>query len=233
MKTLKILVLILALTLAAWTAAEPAKVTGMIIEQTENGFAFSTEEGIRFAALSEQTVTETDGELAVGDVVTVTFSGRTDRRMLNADSVVCRKLIGTVESVEPASEEEEAYFLLNLEDGQETVRVNLDEISSDRVIPGLPVTVYYSGAMTRSIPPQITAQYVRGTVLRGEITDVTEDGQVTLETEDGETVILHCSEETLVFAELTIGSRVSVSVAPQVLLSLPAQYGALDILPIS
>lgn len=230
MKTYKVLLWVLALMFSAWAAAEISTMTGMIVELTEDGFAFLTEDDTRLAAVSKDTVLETDGDLAVGDVMTIVCSNMTDQRMLDADMVICHKLTGMVAIVR---EEDEPYFLLIPEDDSEMIRVNLPETLPDRVMPGHTVTVYYNGARTRSVPPQITAQYVRGSVIQGEITGVFGDDTVYLKLENGETVILHCPKETIVLAALSVGNRVSVSVSPQARPSLPAQYEAIDILPLS
>lgn len=230
MKTIKVLIWLLALALGTWAAAEISTMTGMIVELTEDGFAFQTENGIRLATVSEDTALETDGDLAIGDVTTIAYSGMTAHRTLNTDMVICHTLTGTVTLV---CKEDEPYFLMTPEDGSETVRVNLPDTFSERVIPGLTVTVYYNGARTRSVPPQIAAQYVRGPVLQGKITDVVGNDTVYLKLENGETVILHCPEKAIVLTTLTVGNRVSVSVTPRVRLSFPAQYEAIDILPMS
>lgn len=227
MRKIMTCMLIAALFLSACGTAESGALTGMIIELTENGFAFHTEEGIRFVTVSEDTMPETECEPAVGDVVTVVYSGATDRRTLNADTVICCTLTGKVTEI---VEQDEPYFLLTPDDGSGIVRVNCTRSELCRVAAGISVTVYYSGAQTRSVPPQITSQYIRGLVLTGRITDIDEDGTVRLELENGETVILHCPEEALILTELDIGKSISASVSPQVRLSIPAQYEALDII---
>lgn len=214
--------------LCGCSSAQIHVLTGMVAGVTEEGFVLHTGEDTRFITVTEHTVMETERDAAVGDVVTITCGGNTIGRTLYAHSVICHMITGTVTDV---AEGEDTYFLLTPQDGSETVRVNLPDDRVGHVITGIPVTVYYNGVRTRSVPPQITAQYVRGIVLQGWITNVSGKNEIALEQEGGGTVTVHYTKETALLTELRVGNRVNVSVTPQMRLSLPAQFEALDILP--
>ena len=232
MKKIAVLLLMAALLTGgmAWaeSAQETGRITGMIAEITEDGFAMQADGGIVFVIVSDTVEWDTDGAPAAGDVATVRFSGPTDRKSVHADAVTCHCIRGEVTEV--CVEEEEAWFMLQPEGGAEAIRVNLGEIPAETVAAGIDAAVYYDGIMTRSIPAQITAQYVRGTTLEGRIGETLENGDLTLILESGEEVILHVSEETAVLAEIVPGNAVRVGVGPYMTLSMPAQYQARDIL---
>lgn len=199
---------------------------GMVIARSGNAITLYADGNIRAVKTDDGTAFETESELRIGDVVTVS-GNEYDAATLIAETVVCHILRGTVTEI---TDTEEPYLLLEAAGG-ETVRVNLSESDPERFTAGIPVTVYYNGMQTRSIPPQITAQYIRGIEITGTVTAVSEDGMM-LCTEDGESVFLHRSEETLVPVDIEAGNTVRASVLPQMRLSLPAQYEAQDILKI-
>lgn len=226
-------------TIRLWVAAVTAAVFGMTgiasagslvgvaADIDEGGLALHTDDGIRFVSISMDTVWMTDGTPEIGDVITVHYSGPEDRVMLNADAVICYRLRGTVTEI---ADTDEPYLILAPEDGTGDVRVLLGDIPLYSVASGLPVTVYYNGMMTRSVPPQITADYIRGPELCGEIAGIGEDGEIRLIDANGDAVELRVSRDTLVLAEIEIGNRVRVSILPQMRLSMPPQYEAQDIL---
>lgn len=220
-------VLLLFFSTVASALAETA--TGMIFQVTGDGFSLHTDESVLRVAVTADTFWDTDAALTDGDVVTVHSDSPADGGVLYADRISCHTIRGIID--EAVTDTEEPYLLLLSDGGGERVRVNLGSISMRTVAPGLPALIYYNGIQTRSIPPQITAQYLRGLTLCGTIAEIEADGRLLLLKEDGETVILHLSEETHVLTDPEIGKPVSVSVLPQLRLSLPAQYEAQDILP--
>lgn len=207
-------------------AASANTLTGMAAEIGEEGIALYTCEGIRFAAVSPDTVWNTDGMPEVGDVITVQYEGPDDRRILRAKTITCFRIRGTITEI---SESDEPYLLLLPDDGSELVRVNLGRIPLHTVASGVPATVYYNGMRTRSIPAQITADYIRGAELQGIVTETEGTKRLCLLKDDGETVILHLSNAVVLPVRIGIGDRVRVSVLPQMRLSMPPQYEVQDI----
>lgn len=229
LRNLWICVIVLALILCVNVAASANTLTGMVMEVSQEVVALHTREGIRFTAVTTDTAWEIDDMPTIGDVVTVEFSGPTNRRTVHADAIICYKIRGTVSEIADSAEP----YLILIPDGEDqAVRVNLGDIPPHTVATGIPVTVFYNGMRTRSIPPQITADYIRGPIFRGTVTGVMDSGEIRFLKEDGETVLLYISPDTVVLADLEIGTPVCVSVLPQMRLSFPAQYEAQDILPI-
>lgn len=225
----KMLVCMLALLLflGAEIAAQAETAQGMVIGFSEEGIVLYADGNIRTAMILGDTVYDTEGELHVGDVVTVSYDG-CENGMPIAETVACHRLHGIITDIVYGAEP----YLMFMPFGGEAVRVNLTEAPSDSLAAGVPVTVYYNGMRTRSVPAQITAQYIRGTMLAGTVTDLT-DGSMRLLTESGETVILHSSGDTVIPTEIKVGNVVWASVAPPLRLSLPAQYEAQDIMKIN
>ena len=229
LRSLWICGIVLALVFCVTVAASANTLTGMVMEVSQEGVALHTREGIRFAAVDTGTAWEIDGMPTVGDVVTVQFSGSTNRRTVHADAIICYRIRGTVSEIVDSAE---PYLILIPDDENEAVRVNLGDIPPHTVAAGIPVTVFYNGMRTRSVPPQITADYIRGTAFRGTVTGITDSDEIRFLKEDGETVLLHISPDAVVLDEPEAGKPIRVSVLPQVRLSIPAQYEVQDILPI-
>lgn len=206
-------------------AAPP--LTGLISSITPEGFTLYTAEGPLPVNVTESTLWDTDGPLTEGDAAAVWLTEAEDGS-LTAAVITCYRVRGQITEVN-MTEGEEPFLILQPEDGSEPIRVNLGGIPLRAAVPGITAEVWYSGIMTRSVPPQITALYMRGTVLQGVITKVLESGNLLLQTEDGETVLLCLSEDTLMLTEPEIGKAVQASVYPAVRLSLPPQYEARDV----
>jgi len=105
--------------------------------------------------VDEGTVYETDGELAVGDYIHVLYDGIMTRSLpaqVYAQKIGCYKTTGTV------SELTESGFLLTTE--TDVVQVNADAALLDGMENGMTVTVYSNGAMTMSLPGQISAEKI-------------------------------------------------------------------------
>lgn len=207
-----------------------ASVTGAVLEITEEGaLILKDEEGMAYEA---QITAETDRldaeEVNVGDIVTVWYNGKLTRSIpaqLTATKVSCFFFTGTVGEVT-----EEGFILTTAEEMAVFVNVPAGAAASP-IVEGTTVTVYYDGKMTRSYPGQITALKVRLIDLSGEIIAVNEDGSLTLRDETMGEVIVHLSEETAVYAEITIGETVRVSTNGIMAMSLPAQFVAVEVLP--
>ena len=203
---------------------------GMISGRTETGFTLHTEGKTLNTVITKDTVWDVSDGLENGDVVTIFSDKPAYHGLLYAQTVTCHTLRGVISRV---VEGETPYLLLLPENGMDEIQVNLPAIPPSGMAAGITVKVYYNGMQTRSIPPQITALYLRGATLRGTVTKVMENGVIRLQKDDGETVLLHPTDETVVLTTPEAGKRVEVSVLPAMRLSLPAQYEIQDILPIN
>ena len=208
------------------TGAEET-VSGLISSPKPQGFTLYTAEGPLPVTVTESTLWDADGPLTEGDAALVQLTEAEDGT-LTAAVITCYRVRGQITEVN-MTEGEEPFLILQPEDGSEPVRVNLSGIPLRAAVPGITAEVWYSGIITRSVPPQITALYMRGTVLQGVITKVLESGNLLMQTEDGETVLLCLSEDTLMLTEPEIGKAVRASVYPAVRLSMPPQYEAQDV----
>lgn len=158
MKKIRNVLLALALlTGIAFAETDRPELTGVVLEITEDGFALDSDEGIRFVILSENTVYDGSTEITEGDTVTVLYEGRTDRRSVNAELVRCYSLTGEVTVIHLS---EEPWLLLLPEGEEEPVQVNLTEEQAEGLHRGGRYEVWFSGAMTASIPPQISAMAI-------------------------------------------------------------------------
>lgn len=204
--------------------------TGMILEISETGFQMYTGDEIMTVMITESTGWDTDGILRQGDMVVICSEEPEKDGVLYADHIIDHRIRGCVTEV---TEGQEPYLLLNPGEGSEWIRVNTAGLPMRSLAAGSIVDVYYDGIMTRSIPAQITALYIRGTVLGGKVLEIGENGELLILGKDGEKVLLHVTEDTLMPTEPKIGNEIKASVFPQMRLSLPAQYEAQDILVIN
>lgn len=202
-------------------------VTGLFSSPKPQGFTLYTAEGPLTVTVTESTLWDTDGPLTEGDAAAVRLTEAEDGT-LTAAVIISYRLRGQITEVN-MTEGEEPFLMLQPEDSPEPIRVNLGGIPLRAAVPGITAEIWYNGIMTRSVPPQITALYMRGTVLQGVITKVLESGNLLLQTEDGDTVLLCLSEDTLMLTEPEIGKAVQASVYPAVRLSMPPQYEAQDV----
>ena len=222
--------LILMLALCSGGLAETWFRTGMVTDATETGFTLYTGDEMLRVVITEQTERDVEGEPENGDVVTVRSDGSVQNGLLYADGIALHKLSGVVEEI---TDGEEPYLLLMPLNGAEPIRVNLRNIPASKVAASMQAQVYYDGKQTRSVPPQITALYIRGTVLRGTVETVCDNGDLILRTDPEEKVLVHLTAKTLLLTTLEAGKTVLISVLPQMRLSMPPQYEAQDILPVN
>lgn len=128
----------------------------------------------------------------------------------------------------------DGFIVFKDQDGQ-IVQANMnDETAQMIVLPdgvialGDYVTVFYDGKMTRSIPAQITALAINSAVCVGQVGEIGEDWFM-LATELDE-IQVNCTPEKL--AGIAAGAQVKVYFSGAMTLSLPAQIGALLIVPV-
>ena len=139
---------------------------GVILEAQEGGWLIEdAAQGEVLVLVSDETVMETGYELAVGDYVYVDYDGTMTRSLppqVTAGRIVSHKLEGDVLETYPA----ENALLLYATDGNE-YRVNLPEEWAETGFDAQRAIVYYDGAATLSIPPQVSAGLVK--VENGEV----------------------------------------------------------------
>ncbi len=96
---------------------------------------------------------------------------------------------------------------------------------ADELEIGMYVFVDYTGIMTRSIPPQITATEVNVYILTGTCAEVESDSFTLISDQMGEVVVTYENANEFVAA----GSPVKVYHSNAVMLSLPARVNALKV----
>ena len=210
------------------TRSYPAQVTaqhigcyvlkGTVSDITDEGFTLTTDETTYIVhATAEQLAQITDGA-----EINVYFSG-----------VIAMSLPGQISAEQITAVEEEAvltgtvveaYITMETADGQQ-IQVNLTSLT--QLPDGIPdlgetVRVTYNGQMTSSIPAQVTAQHIGCYVLKGTVSDITDEG-FTLTT-DETTYIVHATAEQL--AQITDGAEINVYFSGVIAMSLPGQISA-------
>lgn len=227
---MKHFILILAAALLVFpiraAGCEPEnEISGFVSESMADGFTLKSGENIFRITITDDTDWDSTRAVRPGDYITVRYSPEPGCDGITAKEVLCHILTGEVISVVP---EEEAYFMLLTDEG-ESVRVNLGFIDPEIIAAGMPVTVYYSGIMTRSIPPQVTAEHIRPLTLTGEVVKAEADSLLIMT--GGSPALIRVTPETLILTGLLPGSVITVSVLPVMTLSIPPQYTAFELLP--
>lgn len=176
--TLLCLLLALALPVAAFAAQADEEIRtleGVITEIVEGGFLLhDNEQGDVMLNLSESTVWEGlsgSDELEIGLYVAVEYDGRMTRSLppqAHADRVsLYLPLNGSVLEIY-----EDGSFLMSEETNGE-VLVHTEEILP--LYEGMDVTVYHNGAMTLSLPAQVSARRVIVPELTGTVSEWTQE----------------------------------------------------------
>lgn len=235
----KLFALLLALMLAAFSLAALAEeenedimtiavLEGFVLDVTDETIFFQTTDGMLVEALlSEET--EFEGESPrVGDFIRVVYNGLLTRSIpaqLTADRVVCHKLTGTV------SDLAEESFLLTTDSGMEYV-VHATEAQLTGIQNDMHVTVYFSGAATFSLPPQITASHVRGEEMLGTITEMVEGGFLMDVADAPLPYVVLLKEDALLFVQPEAGLTVRVVSDGMVMATMESiGVNALEVLP--
>jgi hypothetical protein len=174
---------------------------GLITEVESGYFVFNAaNEGPVRANLDDTTVyegTASKDTLAVGQYVYVLYNGVMTRSLppqISAQKVSCFEATGTVTSLLDNG------FVLEGDAVLGTVVVHTD-VTLPPVFLNVPVTLYYSGVMSMSMPPQISAVHLVVPELEGTVSDITEAG-FTLTSANGAEF------------HITLGADMSVAVSP-------------------
>lgn len=199
--TLLCLVLAFALPLAAFAekAEMDLELEGFVTEIVDGGFVMEDAElGEVMLNTSEETVWDgilMENELEIGQYVLVQYDGRTTMSLppqAHADKVGCYVLSGTAEEIL------EDGFLLTGDEVFGEAMIHVDpEADLAPVHAGMPVTVYYDGVMTMSLPGQAAAKHIVVPEVEGIVSSLTEEG-FTLTDIDGVEYAVLLTDETII-----------------------------------
>lgn len=186
-----------ALSLAENTEEMDTMLEGFVTEILDGGFVVEDAEmGEIMLNTSESTVWDgilMEQELAVGQYVFVDYDGRmTFSRppQAHADRVGCHVLEGMVMEIT----EEGQLLIEDLTFGEVFVQM---EGGFEHVYAGMPVTIYYDGVMSLSLPALANARHIIVPQITGAVSEMTEEGFL-LTDEFGQPWQVHFSEETVI-----------------------------------
>ena len=131
---------------------------GTVLEVTDEYIVFNGVDGqIYQANITEETIQEYDlpAEVTVGDFVQVMYDGKMTRSI---PAQITAQVIRSCVRVGQVGEVAEDYFMLQTE--MEEIRVNCTAEQLEGIQQGMQVKVYFSGAMTMSLPAQIGAELI-------------------------------------------------------------------------
>ena len=174
---------------------------GIVTEIVDGGFVMEdAEQGEVMLNTSDATVFDgllIEGELMEGQYVFVEYDGRMTFSLppqAHADRVACNVLTGSVTEVL-----EDGSILMMDDTFGETI-VHLSE-NMNHVYAGMPITVYYDGVMTLSLPGEANASHIILPELTGAVSNKTEEG-FTLTDADGIEYEVKFAEDTLISEEI-------------------------------
>lgn len=169
--------LVIAVGCAAYSESDAEQLVsmeGLVSEITEEGYMIETEEfGVVQVLVSEETYTETSRDVAAGDYLYIDYNGQMTRSIppqVTASAIRMHCIEGTISEIFA----DENAVLLSTESHGEVYAV-LPEVWNVAEIEAEILTVYFNGAMTMSLPPQIGAGFVvPGFALQGPVTQIGE-----------------------------------------------------------
>ena len=190
-----------ALPFAAMAEETDTLLEGLVTEIVDGGFVIEdAEQGKVMLNTSDATVFDgilLDSELTEGQYVFVEYDGRMTFSLppqAHADRVACHALTGSVTEVL-----EDGSILMMDDTFGETI-VHLGE-GMNHVYAGMPITVYYDGVMTLSLPGEANASHIVLPQLTGTVSNQTEEG-FTLTDADGIEYEVKFDENTLISEEV-------------------------------
>ena len=196
------LMLALALPFGVLAEEPDLQLEGIVAEIVEGGFVLNDiNQGEVMLNTSENTVWDgvlQETELEIGQYVLVDFDGRMTFSLppqAHADRVGCHVLTGIVGEVT------EEGFLLTDDPTFGEAFVLLPE-AMPHLYQGMPVTVYYDGVMTMSLPGQVNARRIIVPEISGTVSNLTEEGFL-LTDEDGMEFEILFGESTFVSLQET------------------------------
>ena len=192
----------------AETEAEAFMLQGVIVEIADGSITIYTEDmGNVLVLVSEETVQETNHDLEVGSYIYVDYNGQMTRSLppqVTAARIVSHRLEGDVLATYP----EENALLLYASDGME-YRVNLPASWAETGFDAQRAIVYFNGAATLSIPPQISVgRIVAEYAMENTISELSETSMVLGE---GESAVRVNFDPALLPEGLAVGDAVRVT----------------------
>ena len=203
--------LVIAIPISAFaTQATGATLEGLVTQVGEGYFVMEdiAQGAVRVNLDDTLTVYEgvvTRDTLAVGQYVYVQYNGIMTRSLppqVTAVKVSCFAITGSVTQILEKSYVVEGDAVFG------KVLVHMGE-QSPSVYLGVPVTIYYSGIMALSMPPQISAVYVVVPMLEGTVTNLKDTG-FTLTDADGVAHQITLNADTHTQVLLSDGAQVRV-----------------------
>lgn len=219
----KFLATLLALTLALLTLAvfaeddayvpspeaddlmETAVLSGFVMDVQDEFILVKTPDGLYVEALLTPDTLFEGKSVVIGDYAHILYNGMMTRSLpaqITAETVSCHLLQGVV------SEMTESSFTLTF--GEESWQINAEAAKLEGIQDDMFVTVYHSGMMTMSIPPQVAADHIRGHEIVGVVTEMMENGfTLTVEGEELPYAV-YPKEDALLFVQAEPGMEVIV-----------------------
>lgn len=203
--------------------------TGTVSDITDESFTLTTDtENVIVNATAEQLA-----QVENGAKVNVYFNGA--MTMSLPAQIGAEQISAAAETAVISGQVVEAYIMIETADG-ELVQVNLSSLTTLlTVLPDLgdTISVTYNGQMTRSIPPQVTAQTIAIAdalaTLEGEIVEISDDG-ILLQTEEMQVLVKVDAQTHYEIqaegGELAVGDAITVLYDGVMTMSLPAQIYA-------
>ena len=207
---------------------EIAEISGFVMEVLDESILLTTRDGLVVEALLNDATVCEGKEIAVGDFITIFYNGMMTRSIpaqITAEYIADHMLMGVV------SEMTETGFTLTF--GEEIYQVNAEAALMAGIQDGMFVTVYHNGAMTMSLPAQVSAAHIRGQELVGTVTEMAEGGFIL--TVEGEELPYQVAlkEGAMQFVQAEPGMEVFVIIDGLVTASLESiLVNATEILPL-
>lgn len=233
----KMIAILLAALFVCFAAfAEPAaealvSMEGSVLEITEDGgYLINTaEHGEVLVLVSDETYVEAIRDIAVGDYLYLDYNGQMSRSIppqVTASVIRMHILEGSITEI---FAEENAVLLTTETHGE--VYATLPEEWNVAEMDIETLTIYFNGAMTMSLPPQVNAGYViPGYALQGVVTEMG-DGYLLLG--EGMEAIQVNVDASLLPENLQNGDVIRVIYNGQMTRSIPPQVSADRIVQIS
>jgi len=202
---LALMLALLTLTAFAEEPMESAILSGFVLDVQDDRILIKTPDGLYVEALLTPETLFEGTEPRIGDLIHVVYNGMMTRSLpaqITAQSIACHMVQGVV------SEMTDAGFILTF--GEDVWQINAEASQLTGIQDGMFVTVYHSGIMTMSLPPQIPAAHIRGQEIIGTVTEMMENGFVL--SVDGEEIpyAVFPKEDALIFAQAEPGMELIV-----------------------
>ena len=228
---MKLIAILMSALLAFATPAPAATETlsGVVTEYTEGESMLleTADHGTVQVNLSKDTDIFGDAPIRAGDYLTVTFDGTMTASLpaqVGATHIEMHRLSGTIAEVYP----DDGSALLKTDSDSEYI-VFLPDEWKNAVAAGDAITVYFNGAATMSLPPQISAEYVVSDFfLTGVIDEIGEDSLIL--DSDGQKIQVNFDS---IPENLQADDVIRVRYNGQMTRSIPAQVFALEIIRVS